>query len=145
MALPVTQAFKRYTELLEEFMRQKKQGPISLARFHQFEEAMGICKAGMAPIEREELDRKLEEQRVAIMTAENQVSFSVDTSQAPYTVPCPVCFAFALGTCMSKRREPTTAYPGMKFPEDARVLPKPHPERQVHWEKNPQMRVRAMK
>lgn len=70
-------------------------------------------------------------------------AFAIDTSKPPYEVPCPVCLAFALGPCMSKRREQSNEYPYMKFPKDARVLPTPHPERQTHWEQNPLYRVRA--
>lgn len=150
MALPVTRAFARYTELLEEFMRQRAAGPVSVERFKKFEDAMETCRQGMAPVEREMLDKMLQEQRVARRVAQNQVSFSVDTSKAPYTVPCPVCKAYALGACMSKRRERVESddfprlFPKEKFPADARVLEHPHPERQRSWEEHPQWRVRPM-
>lgn len=142
MALPATRAFTRYRELMDEYVRQNKIAPVPPAKFKQFEEALQTCRDGMAPQERIELDRVIEEARLARKMADNQVSFQVDTSQAPYTVPCPVCKAYALDTCHDK---PRSMLPGIRWPEDARVLPKPHPERQRSWEEHPQWRVRAMK
>lgn len=141
MALPATRAFARYRELMDEYVRQNKLAPVSASKFKQFEEALKICRDGMAPQERLELDKVIEEARVARKVADNQVSFQVDTSQAPYTVPCPVCKAYALDAC---RNKPRSMLPGIRWPEDARVLPEAHPERMTHWQKNPQMRVRAM-
>jgi hypothetical protein len=136
-----TRAFRRYTELFEELSRRRKLGPITGELESRFNAAMQTCWDGMGPDEREEVETFVQKAAAEIKAAQNQVSFTVDTSKAPYTVPCPVCNAYALDACHSK---PRSRIPGIRWPADARVLPSPHPERQTHWEKHPEWRVRAM-
>lgn len=142
MALPATKALARYRELMDEYVRQNKISPVSASKFKQFEEALQICRDGMAPQERLEVDKVIEEARLARKVADNQVSFQVDTSQMPYTVPCPTCNAYALDACRNKAR---SRLPGIRWPEDARVLPEAHAARLQSWHEHPQWRVRAMK
>lgn len=142
MALPATRALARYRELMDEYVRQNKIAPVSDSKFKQFEEALEICRNGMAPQERAEVDKVIEGARLARKVADNQVSFEVDTSQMPYTVPCPTCNAYALAACRDK---PRSRLPGSKWPEDARILSEAHPARLQSWHEHPQWRVRAMK
>lgn len=139
-----TRAFHRYTQLLEEFIRRKKLGPISEETHQRFEDAMTECERGMHPDERIMLEDKRDKMAAEIMVAQNAVPFTLDTSKPPYEVPCPKCGANALGPCKSKSK-PEDRYPGMKFPADARILREPHPERQQSWDEHPLWRVRAMK
>ena len=69
----------------------------------------------------------------------------IDTSQAPYTVPCPTCLAFALEACRHERRrdERQTVVgpvPG-PWPATSRMVKAPHAARHRHWAEHPEYRV----
>jgi hypothetical protein len=69
----------------------------------------------------------------------------IDTSQAPYTVPCPTCLAFALEACRHERRrdERQTVVgpiPG-PWPSTSRMVKAPHAARHRHWAERPEYRV----
>lgn len=71
--------------------------------------------------------------------------FLIDLSKPPYTVPCPTCLAFALEACRHERREgerqtPFGPVPG-GWPATSRIVAKPHPARERHFQARPEFRV----
>lgn len=71
---------------------------------------------------------------------------TIDLSQAPYTVPCPMCLAFALEPCRESRRVwvvdgQSMAGGRLRWPEVSPLRLVPHDARQRHWEEHPEFRV----
>jgi len=92
-----------------------------------------------------------------VRPGEESESFTIDLSQPPYEVPCPVCFAFALEPCRTEPREFTPADPeasilkpwlasgGFSWPASSRKIHEPHPARWEHWRDHPEYRVKAIR
>lgn len=64
---------------------------------------------------------------------------AIDLSQAPYTVPCPMCLAFALEPCRESRRVRVDGR--LRWPEVSPLRLVPHDARHQHWEEHPEFRV----
>lgn len=79
-------------------------------------------------------------------------AFTVDSSLAPYNVPCPVCSAYALEACRDQERDRRPRHlrvslglPADPWPPGSRIERLPHPERQRHWDQNPGIRVTVIR
>lgn len=66
---------------------------------------------------------------------------TIDLSKPPYTVPCPVCCAYAMAACRDEVRSAQRLLRGQEPP--GVVLPEPHDDRWLHWHRSPHFRVKV--